>query len=634
MSLLGFLPVLAFAALFLAFLQTDRDEGASFIDASLAWGVFAVLMTEILSLFRAVSGATLAAVWALPVLAALALLLRARRRRGRLIVPRLSVPRTSAARVAAVGVSIVLVLSAIIAWFAPPNTWDALTYHMSRVAHWAQAGAITHYATGNEVQNYMPPGASILALQLYVLSQGDRLVNFVQWFAMVGCLIVAARIARRLGGDETGGWVAALLVATLPVGIMQATGVMTDYVVALWVSIAALFVIELWQGIADRREIVSLGASIGLAIATKQTALAYLAPFVTLIPLAYFRRKVGVWLAGWAVLGLLLIGLLNAGHLMRNLATYGNPGGLQARLEGQLNQIVDARVVVSNLLRNASLHLGTPSPHVNKAIALAVLWVHERIGLDVNDPRTTREGVFRVKTPTLHETVAGNLAHTLLLAALILPAWRYRRRIPTFVFAYALLVGLTFVLLSAMLQWKPTGARYHLAFFVMLAPAIAVVLGALPWRPAAAVAGGALLLTSVPWLLGNHSRPLISGWPGADVDSVLVVPRDESIFANAPYLTRPYREMTELIQTSGCGRIAVALPGSGLEYPLWSLLGAPRQDLRIEWLVAGTASARYSDAGFTPCAVVCEKCPESWSTVRGLPERYHYGSFRLYLGTP
>jgi hypothetical protein len=73
---------------------------------------------------------------------------------------------------------------------------------------------------------------------------------------------------------------------------------------------------------------------------------------------------------------------------------------------------------------------------------------------------------------------------------------------------------------------------------------------------------------------------------------------------------------------------------SGLEYPLWSLLGAPRQDLKIEWLVAGTASARYSDAGFTPCAVVCEKCPESWSTVRGLPERYHYGSFRLYLGTP
>jgi hypothetical protein len=93
-------------------------------------------------------------------------------------------------------------------------------------------------------------------------------------------------------------------------------------------------------------------------------------------------------------------------------------------------------------------------------------------------------------------------------------------------------------------------------------------------------------------VLGNHSRPLISGWPGADVDSLLVVPRDELTFANAPYLVQPYREMAQMIQTSGCGRIAVALPGSGLEYPLWSLLGAPRQDLKIEWLVAGTASAR------------------------------------------
>jgi hypothetical protein len=176
-----------------------------------------------------------------------------------------------------------------------------------------------------------------------------------------------------------------------------------------------------------------------------------------------------------------------------------------------------------------------------------------------------------------------------------------------------------------------TGGRYHLAFFVLLAPAIATVVGAIPWKPAAGVVASVLLLTSIPWLLGNHSRPLVSGWPGADVDSVLVVPREELIFANAPYLTQPYQDMVELMQASGCGTVAVVLPGSGLEYPLWSLLEAPRQDLRIEWLVAGTASARYTEAGFNPCAVVCEKCPAEWERVRGLPEVYRYGSFRLFL---
>jgi hypothetical protein len=335
----------------------------------------------------------------------------------------------------------------------------------------------------------------------------------------------------------------------------------------------------------------------------------------------------------WVVLGLLFLGLLNIGHAARNLSTYGDLAGPASRVETQANQILDARVLVSNLLRNASLHAGTPSPHVNKAIALAIGWAHRLIGLDPNDPRTTSEGVFRVKSPTLHDTVAGNLVHALLLAILVPLGWLVRRRIPRFVWIYTGLVLLTFVFLSALLQWKPTGARYQLPFFVLLAPVAGMILEAFPRTAVSHLAVVALLVTSLPWLLGNHSRPLLSGWPGAQVDSVLVVPRDELIFANAPYLAQPYRQMGEMLQASGCGRIAVALPGNGLEYPLWSMLGAPRQDLRIEWLVAGTASARYTDERFTPCAVVCEKCPESWTTVRELPERYHYGSFRLYLET-
>ncbi len=633
MSPLGFLPVLAFLAFYLALAQSGRDRATAFIQACLIWGVYAVLTTEALTPSRAATRANLIAVWGIPTLAVVGLILW-RWRGGASALPRFSFPESSSGRLAAAGVGMVVVLTAIVAWFAPPNTWDALNYHMSRVAHWAQAGSVAHYATGNEVQNYMPPGASILALQLYVLGQDDRLANFVQWFSMIGCLIVTAQIAGRLGAGERGRWIAAAFVATLPAGIMQATGVMTDYVVALWVAIAALSFVQLWQGERDPIIVLQLGASAGLAIATKPTAAAYLAPFAILLPYIYFRQRTGRELAAWAVLGLLLLALINVGPFARNLTTYGNLAGPASRLESQMNQIIDGRVVLSNLLRNASLHAGTPSPYVNKAVALAVRWVHGRIGLDVDDPRTTSEGRFRVRNPSLHETVEGNLAHAMLLVVLVFVAWRLRRRIPKSVFLYATLVGLTFVMLSAMFQWKPTGARYHLPFFVLMAPAAAVVLETVPWRPAAGAAIAILLLASVPWLLGNHSRPLVSGWPEADVDSVLVVPRRELIFANAPYLARPYGEMVTDVQQAGCRKVAVVLPGGGLEYPLWYLLGAPRDDLVVEWLVGGTASARYTDPDFTPCAVVCQKCPESWSTVRGLPQVYHYGSFRLFLERP
>jgi hypothetical protein len=351
MNLLGFLPVLTFAALFLALLQTDRDEGASFVGASLAWGVFAVLMTELLSLFRAVSGATLAASWALLALVAIASLVRARRRRGVMRWPRLSAPRSSAARVAAVGVAIVVVLSAVVAWFAPEYLERANLPH-EPVAHWARR--CCHPLCDRQQFRTICRLASILAF------------GCMSWGRAIGwstCPVVRHDRCRSWhpdrpkspGANETGQWVAALFVATLRQD-HAATGVMTDYVVALWISIAVLCVVEMWQGDARPREIVSLAASIGLAMATKQTALAFLAPFLAILPVAYLRGKSGVRIAVWALLGLLLIGLLNAGHLVRNLATYGNPGGLQARIEGQLNQIIDARVVVSNLLRNASLH--------------------------------------------------------------------------------------------------------------------------------------------------------------------------------------------------------------------------------------------------------------------------------------
>jgi 4-amino-4-deoxy-L-arabinose transferase-like glycosyltransferase len=634
MSPLALLPILASVASFFALLQFDRDESSAFIRLSLGWAAYAVLMTELLGLFQAVSATALAVGWAIPLVVAVGLLLRTWRRYGRLAMPRLPVPTSLFLRIVAASVIAIILLTAVVAWFAPPNTWDALNYHMSRVAHWAQQHDLAHYATGREVQNYMPPGASILVLQSYVLGHSDRLANFVQWFAMVGCLVVVARIASRLGAAEKGRWYAAAFAATLPAGIMQATSVATDYVVALWVAIAVLEVVDLWQGRGGPGAVVELGLAAGLAVGTKPTAIAYLVPFSLVVLVVLLRRRDRLPLLAAAALGLLLMVLLNLGYFARNTATFGSAAGPRRSAASQTNEFFDGRVLISNVVRNATLHLGTPSPHVNKAIALGVLWVHSQLGLDVNDPRTTREGAFRVRPPTLHETVAGNLAHALLLVALVPLSWLGRRRIPAPLWTYAAMVLLTFLLFSALFQWKPTGARYHLPFFVLLAPAVGVVLEAVPWRAVSQTLVGLLLLSSVPWLLGNHSRPLLSGWPGADVDSVFVTPREELLYANAPYLARPHQEIAEIILRAECRKVAIALPGSSLEYPIWSLLGAPREDLELQWLVAGTASARYEDPDFAPCAVVCEKCPAGWTSVRGLAERYHYGPFRLFLGEP
>jgi len=56
-----------------------------------------------------------------------------------------------------------------------------------------------------------------------------------------------------------------------------------------------------------------------------------------------------------------------------------------------------------------------------------------------------------------------------------------------------------------------------------------------------------------------------------------------------------------------------------------------RPDLRIEWIVGGTPSERFSDSAFAPCAIVCEACEEQGQTIRGLPLAYVRSGYRLYL---
>src|SRR4030095_5899533 len=50
-------------------------------------------------------------------------------------------------RLALGAVGVVLAATGTLAFLAPPNNWDSMTYHMPRVAHWSQAGSVAHYPT-------------------------------------------------------------------------------------------------------------------------------------------------------------------------------------------------------------------------------------------------------------------------------------------------------------------------------------------------------------------------------------------------------------------------------------------------------------------------------------------------------
>ena len=625
-------PFLVFASLFL--LIANLDKGASwrlvYLRTAVLWGSYAIISAEILSLPSWITQTGLSMVWLLALALIAGIFIWWLRQGGTIRWPKWQIPSDWLSRFLIMGVVVIVITTGIIAWLAPPQAVDSLHYQMSRVAHWAQEKSLRHFATGIEIQNSFSPGAQTLVLHLYVLSGGDRLANFVQWFAMIGCLIGVSFLVRQLGGDTYAEILSVAFAASLPMGIAQASSTMTDYIVAFWLVCVASETLQIYKGASRKRTLILLSLAAGMSVVSKPTSLPYLMPFAFFVSVVLIRRHGLVGSMGRAIIPLSLVLVLNAGYFIRNYDTYENFFNPH-EISLHKNELMNLKGLVSNLLRNAGLQAGTPWPEINYELYRAITAVHVKMGLDLNDPRTTAHGYFSVGRAHNYEVGAGNPAHALLILSLfviLIIRHKYFGKGPLI---YGLVVVSTFIIFSFVYKWQIWGGRFHLTFFILSAPFVAHVLNeSIPSRGAMLI-GISLILLSWPWLGDIYSRPLISK-PGVHpVDSVLSESREDLLFANIPKYKEPYVNIVNLIEEARCSRVGLMISGGSMEYPLWVLLDAPREDLWIEWIVTGTPSARHSRSDFMPCAVICERCPEDWEEIRGLPFIYDHSGFKLFL---
>jgi len=593
---------------------------------------YCVFSTELLSLFRGVTRTSLIIIWLIPLVISGYLIGRLQRKAFSLRDLLSGVmPSSWPMRLMLIGLLIILLLTALVAWLSPPNTWDSLNTHMSRVAHWAQEGGVVPYTTGIEKQNYYPPFPGIAILQTYVLTQGDQWANFIQWSAMLLSLIGVTHIAKLLGAGPLGQTSAAVFAASLPMGIIQATSTMTDYLVALWVVIIAIECLRIGKEPNWLTSVVYLSLGAALAIGTKPIAFAYLFPFA-LYAAHLFIKRLGIkWILLVACISIVVVLFINAGYFGRNLSLYGQPLGPQAGLDIHSNEILDWRVLVSNTLRNASLHAWSPFSKFNAAVYVGLQTVHRWMDLDLADSRTSMHGTFSIQRPSTDEKKAGNFYHAVLILATIsvLAFAKKEGFVQSRILAARII--LSFPILSIAFKFSIFGARYHTAFFVLLAPVVARVLDEHLNPQAQTILAAGLILSSWPWLVGIDQRPLLPKEPGRV--GLLTSTRQEMLFPELPGLEKEYSAVSEAILRSGCQKVGIAIKGSGAEYPYWAMLGAPQTDIEFEWIIGdGAPSADFRDADFEPCALICDDtCPEEWDTFRGMPIILESAGFRLYM---
>ncbi len=133
-----------------------------------------------------------------------------------------------------------------------PNTYDSLTYHMARVAHWIQNGSVGYYTTHIARQNQMGPGAEYLILFFQIISKSDRLANAIQFlsFLLIPACLFSLQRAMRIDRKIIP-WIT-LVCMTAPMAVLQASSTQNDLVDSLIALCIIMMGSRLLVGNAER----------------------------------------------------------------------------------------------------------------------------------------------------------------------------------------------------------------------------------------------------------------------------------------------------------------------------------------------------------------------------------------------
>ena len=593
------LPFICWFLIFVIFYNSHRCWRTAILEAAIVWGVLLAGITEVLSSIRFLNFSGIFAFWLwLDLILGFIVLKKVRVKFSPGIFHDLKVDPFLTVLLS--GVALTTLTVGLIALVAPSNNIDSLDYHLPRVAHWIQNRSVEHYPTSYTPQLYSPPWPGFAVMHLQILSGGDRFANLVQWFSMVGSLIGVSLIAKQLGGDWRGQVFSVVLCATIPVGILHASNAKDTYVVAFWLVCFVYYVVSTRYEKISWNHILKMSASLGLAVFSKGTGYIYGLPFAlwfVLMDAKRDRRQVFKHILAIAA----AIVLINSGHYLRNIELFGAPTSTYPYKWSP--DAYGIPILISSIVKNASLHMALPLDFINTdGLEKAIYKLHEILGVDINDPRTTfgTDFNFQVLIPTFEDT-AGNPIHfwLLLLAAVVALSSRNLRK-NKYLASYLAAVLCSFLLFCLLIKWQIWHSRLHLPLFVLISPFIGIVLSKQFPKNIANVIMIILLQTSFVYVLCNEFRPIVGE------KNIFNTSRTEQYLRPVINDKNNYINAAKFVGKTECKNIGLSL--ESMEYPWWVLLKNDKQVLHMEHVnvknLSNVKSRAYPYSNFIPCAII------------------------------
>lgn len=471
---------------------------------------------------------------------------------------------------------IVLLPLLLIALYYPPNNYDSMTYHLPRVEHWIRDRNVSFYQTNNSRQLFMSPLSEYVILHWRILVGEDNLVSLVQYVSMFLSAMLVTLIVRVWKGSKLAEVLAATLLLTLPMGILQSTSTQNDYVTAFFVLAAIYFYL------VDNN--LFLAISIGLGIFTKSTFIIFVLPLGLYWLLIWIKNE---GFKVWKRVGLifLFVVIINGPQWLRNYKYFGLIFGPKDMSVAMFNTSFAPKYVISNIVKNTGVQIALPNKNYNSTIDVAVENIHKALGIRLNDPINSWYSMSYVTQFAIHEDLSGNIIVFLLFftVGFILILKRYLVW-PTYL---ALLIG--WIIFCALLKWQPWHSRLELPFFVASIPLIAIVLTkSIKSKIVLKILMLIIILLSIPFVVGylpKQYASLVINESNRPITTEMLSfrrPRFERVLLSGA-LNPVYYEAVVRIKKLGINNLLLDLDGNSWEYPLYVALRYEKLSIKVSY---------------------------------------------------
>lgn len=500
----------------------------------------------------------------------------------------------------------IFITTFIVSVIYPPNTPDAMSYHMPRVMQWIQNKEISFFPTSDTRQLVYGPFSGYLVLHLFLLFGSDLAANLAQWFAMVLSVIVTFFIIQIYVKNFFSSLMGMVFCATIPMGIMQSTSATNDYMVSLWLLIMIFFLLK-YKKKKNFYFIIGFGISLSFAILSKQTSYIFSLPLCFYLLLLVLKKKKDFFKL--FTIPLIII-IINFGYFKRNYDTFKNPIGINQTSSTVVNENFNLRNLSSNFVRNTSLNLTLPSSQFNQSIRNLVYLYHDLFNTNIVSEETTLNNEYFIHF-SLYETRVSNTLHFILIIYCIYLGLFNNRKLHIPVKGYLLSVIFSFIFFSLILKWQPWGNRLLLPFFVMFSPIVGIYFYQLKKPKLNLVIIIFLSFYSIPYLFMNETRPL----------ALKVSNNNHQLNFKKPYFLENNRESLyftydlklqnnlnttkKLFKKINCNNVGMISRESSWEYPYWVMLRQYNDNVIVRHYDVKNLSKNLKKKNYpSPCFVI------------------------------